>query len=256
MKIFIKIFLSVLLFVIVMVSALSFILIRSQVAYAEQEIVNQVKTIGDFLSAQIEIGYIQSQLPYESLSRLTKTDNFLFWWIIKNDGTIFRANDTSFMGTTALEYFPEAANISPGESVYLNKNKDFGIYISNLEFGNNDWKFWYGFSTKRIELIKRNILLNSILVITLSLVILGVFLYLLLSFFTKPIKYLLEGVKEISKGNLDYAVKVNSQDEIGDLAIAFNDMTLKLKQSYTILEQKVEERTRELAEAKQQLENA
>ena len=46
---------------------------------------------------------------------------------------------------------------------------------------------------------------------------------------TKPIETLRKDVKEISGGNLDQIVRVIGNDEISDLATAFNDMTLSLK---------------------------
>jgi methyl-accepting chemotaxis protein len=261
MKMFIKIFMSIFCFVIVVVSALSFIMIRTQVMYVEKQIIKQVVTIGDFLSTQIEIGFIQSQLPYESLSKLTKAEDFLFWWIVKDDGLIYRANDTAYMGTTAAEYFPLAAKIPPNQTVYLDKNGTFGIYISNLTYGSNNWKFWYGFSMKSAESIKKTILFNSILVIVVSVVIFGIVLYYLVMFFLKPIKSLSEGVKEISKGNLEYAVNVKSEDEIGDLAKAFSQMTVDLKKSKQelennnkTLEQQVVERTKMLSQKMDELE--
>jgi methyl-accepting chemotaxis protein len=250
MKIFAKIFLSIFCFVIVIVTALSLIMVRNQAVYVEQEIIKQVKIIGDFLTTQIEIGFIQSQLPYESLSKLTKSENFLFWWIVKDDGTIYRANDPSFMGTVASEYFPDAVSSVSNNPVYLDNGKNFGIYVTNLAFGSNNWKFWYGFSTKSIDKVQKNILLNSFLVIVLSLGILGISLYFLVSFFVKPIKSLSEGVSQVSKGNLDYVVNVLSRDEIGDLAIAFGRMTEDLKKGKKTqedynkqLEQQVAERT-------------
>ncbi|HWQ83283.1 MAG TPA: GAF domain-containing protein [Anaerolineales bacterium] len=48
----------------------------------------------------------------------------------------------------------------------------------------------------------------------------------------KPLSNLSQGVAEISAGNLDEPVMMTHQDEIGDLVIAFNDMRVKLKQSY------------------------
>lgn len=45
----------------------------------------------------------------------------------------------------------------------------------------------------------------------------------------KPILELNEGVKIAGSGNLDYSLNVNSGDEIGDLAVAFNKMTQDLK---------------------------
>src|SRR5512139_2112692 len=43
-------------------------------------------------------------------------------------------------------------------------------------------------------------------------------------------------------------VDIQSRDDIGDLAKAFNHMTLQLKESRDTLERKVEERTRQLEE--------
>ena len=41
---------------------------------------------------------------------------------------------------------------------------------------------------------------------------------------TAPVATLVEGTKEVARGNLDYRLNVNSSDEIGDLADSFNAM--------------------------------
>ncbi len=46
----------------------------------------------------------------------------------------------------------------------------------------------------------------------------------------RPISYLTRSVKEIQKGNLDLVVKARSGDEIGQLVVAFNDMTRSLRE--------------------------
>ncbi len=46
----------------------------------------------------------------------------------------------------------------------------------------------------------------------------------------RPISYLTRSVKEIQKGNLDLVVKARSGDEIGQLVIAFNEMTRSLRE--------------------------
>jgi HAMP domain-containing protein len=43
-----------------------------------------------------------------------------------------------------------------------------------------------------------------------------------------PIKKLIEGTKHIAGGELEYRVKIPSQDEIGQLALSFNDMAASL----------------------------
>ncbi|MFQ5509281.1 MAG: cache domain-containing protein, partial [Leptospirillia bacterium] len=62
----------------------------------------------------------------------------------------------------------------------------------------------------------------------------------------RPIQTLREGVEFISGGNLEHTITVHSGDEIEDLAKAFNQMGEKLKASYSGLEAKIAERTREL----------
>lgn len=44
-----------------------------------------------------------------------------------------------------------------------------------------------------------------------------------------PIKTVKEGIKKIGHGDLNYKIKISNVDEIGDLASAFNKMTVELK---------------------------
>ncbi|RMF57798.1 MAG: HAMP domain-containing protein [Calditrichaeota bacterium] len=46
---------------------------------------------------------------------------------------------------------------------------------------------------------------------------------------TGPLKELVEGTRELGRGNLDFRVQLQSQDEIGDLAEHFNQMAKALK---------------------------
>lgn len=66
---------------------------------------------------------------------------------------------------------------------------------------------------------------------------------------TQPILQLAEGAKAIGSGNLDHRISITSQNEVGVLAKEFNQMATKLKESYSNLEQKVEERTAQLLRA-------
>ncbi|MBI3810921.1 MAG: GAF domain-containing protein [Nitrospirae bacterium] len=63
----------------------------------------------------------------------------------------------------------------------------------------------------------------------------------------RPIQELQKGVKLIGYGNLRHRLKIHTGDEIQELADEFNEMAIKLQASYAGLEQKVVERTRELA---------
>ena len=65
-----------------------------------------------------------------------------------------------------------------------------------------------------------------------------------------PLQELVSGTTEIEHGNYGIKVPVRSRDEMGRLATAFNDMTERISASYTAQEQRIAERTQELAERK------
>jgi two-component system, NtrC family, sensor kinase len=72
----------------------------------------------------------------------------------------------------------------------------------------------------------------------------------------KPIQTIQGGAAQLATGNLDERIDVNTGDELEALAGQFNEMAAQLKASYADLERKVEERTRELSDSRQQLEVA
>ena len=70
---------------------------------------------------------------------------------------------------------------------------------------------------------------------------------------TRPINELHHGSERIGAGELNYRLRIKTGDEIEQLAHEFNRMASKLSESYSVLEQKVAARTRELAIEKERL---
>jgi signal transduction histidine kinase/HAMP domain-containing protein len=68
----------------------------------------------------------------------------------------------------------------------------------------------------------------------------------------QPMRVLREGVERIGTGDLGYRLDLKTGDEIEVLADEFNKMTSQLQESYVNLEQKVEDRTRELTQSLEQ----
>ncbi|MEG4167965.1 MULTISPECIES: response regulator [unclassified Microcoleus] len=73
---------------------------------------------------------------------------------------------------------------------------------------------------------------------------------------TNPILSLNIAAKNIAKGEWDKTVESERSDELGELAKSFNSMAQQLQQSFETLEQRVQERTAELAVAKDKAEVA
>jgi len=90
---------------------------------------------------------------------------------------------------------------------------------------------------------------KDILFVTLGVLGIGFLLTLIfIRLFLKPIEKLASATERIAKGELVQSVDIQSRDEIGELARAFNQMILQLKESRNDLERKVEERTKQLEE--------
>jgi signal transduction histidine kinase len=95
----------------------------------------------------------------------------------------------------------------------------------------------------------------------LSLLVIGgiaasAFIYLAVSRIMKPIRNLAIGAQRIAAGDFDYRITERTRDEIQILSEQFNSMASALKSSYSELEKRVEERTADLAVAKDKAEEA
>jgi len=92
---------------------------------------------------------------------------------------------------------------------------------------------------------------------TATLLLLGLGLALIASLFLarrviRPVGVLRQGVERIGAGELSHRLELKTGDDFEVLADEFNKMTAQLEESYSNLEQKVEDRTRELTESLEQ----
>lgn len=129
--------------------------------------------------------------------------------------------------------------------------------------------FVIGLSKTRVEQLTRSILLGFILASIIFSILIGLAIYIVFRIYTlRPILQLVRGAHRVSTGSFDEEVNVYSQDELGRLAQSFNQMMHKIKHTSEekdsvlrqiqdlnqSLEQRVEQRTRELEVANQKLE--
>lgn len=98
----------------------------------------------------------------------------------------------------------------------------------------------------------RDLFLFLIIAATFFIILIGV---LVARSISDPILRLIDAVKKIEQGDFSQNVEVVSRDEIGVLGKVFNTMTVKLKESYALLEKKVRDRTKELNERTKELEH-
>lgn len=124
----------------------------------------------------------------------------------------------------------------------------YAVEKGYLGYAGNRWTLKIETPTKQAFLPALNAALSSTLLVTVvSIVANGLLLFFVLRFI-KPIQQLTTTARQIAAGDLTRRVSITSKDEIGNLAVTFNQMTDKLQALYRGLEDKVREKTAQLSE--------
>jgi tetratricopeptide (TPR) repeat protein/HAMP domain-containing protein len=144
-----------------------------------------------------------------------------------------------------------------GERKYrksIDGDKHFIIYSKFFPFENNVKEVGFSYIAYRKfmhEFAKEQFIILFIVLV----VLLVVFPYFFQGSLVKPLNDLLKGVTKVNNGDLDVEVPMKVNDEIGFISTSFNGMVLSIKdarqelQDYANnLEEKVNERTKELKE--------
>ncbi|MDA9437440.1 adenylate/guanylate cyclase domain-containing protein [Bradyrhizobium sp. CCBAU 51627] len=92
------------------------------------------------------------------------------------------------------------------------------------------------FSTSQVIGHQRRAIIVSGIVTLLAAIVGFVFALLVSSGITRPVRLLLAGTREVEAGRFDKTIAVSTQDEIGELAAAFNRMIEQLRHNERIRE--------------------
>lgn len=113
-----------------------------------------------------------------------------------------------------------------------------------------------GFTPKYFKNEINSMYINSFIVGMIFIFIGLVISFQLAKTITKPLSELSKGAEILGSGNLYHRINIKTGDELEVLADGFNHMAEKLNESYSSLEQKVQERTREYLDATKELQRA
>jgi two-component system NtrC family sensor kinase len=116
-------------------------------------------------------------------------------------------------------------------------------------------------SLDRLDTVIRNQRLALTLYVAGFLLVISISVFSILRrFVAKPVTLMAQGMERVAGGDLDYHLEIDSQDEIGELANAFNAMTYDLKKAKNellewghALEEKVQDEAEKIKEAHSQM---
>jgi len=94
----------------------------------------------------------------------------------------------------------------------------------------HDYSVRYIFSLSNLDNLKQEMYSTLLIYAGIFILISFLLIFILFNrFITSPVGDLIKGVRLMGEGELGYKIKVNSNDEIGELATAFNKMSMELK---------------------------
>ncbi len=197
MKLFWKIYCVVFISFVAVIALSSYVTSAQRISDAEESIAEEHRAIGSFIASDIERRQSESKWPFESLKRLSEHHDFIFWWIVQEDGIIHLADKASFIGLCSYVHFPQIEGMSPDDDVILENRQNYGLFIKSFRNGIQRWTFWLGFSTKHIAQANRKLILSTVIYSASALGILGIVLYFVIIHFLRPVKNLTACVEEI-----------------------------------------------------------
>lgn len=146
-----------------------------------------------------------------------------------------------------LSAYPPVAAIREGKKGQINFTDENGVewiaYVNTLD---NNWGIVAQQTKAELFASVRQFQTTASILILIGAVGIFALTWFAIRRSLQPIGELTETVSVIAAGDLNREAKVKTQDEIGVLASAFNDMTSKLREFIGTLESRVAERTRNL----------
>jgi len=240
-----KTMLYVVLLVFATVGISTYIAVETETEVLTSKLINQGKRIAKDIAFNTEKAFLSSNWEFveKILAESTKQGQgeVMYAKIIKPDGKIYMANDTSFYGDIC-----DPALLVEQERILTNyffrEQKEYGILVvCPATIGNEKWHVMIGLSTKPVKATIRRLILHNVISGSFAVLLGAVVSFLLAKSICKPIISLTEAARIVSGGNLEQRVIARTSDEVGELARTFNDMTVKLRESYAHLEETIKE---------------
>jgi len=210
-----------------------FIFTAHHIKEMKSSLTENCEMLAELASMNVQSGYFIQQWPFEILKKIKDIENIVYWRIVKPDGQIYLADDAGLWGKKIDDEAVSTRIPLIKEGIFPETGEKIGVIVRPLDIKENGkpWTFWIGYSLEPILLMKKEILLTGFGANLLIIILVGFLAFFFSKRITKPVKELVEGTKAISEGNLDYKIRTESHDEIGELANSFNRMACDLERT-------------------------
>ncbi|MFH1030120.1 MAG: HAMP domain-containing sensor histidine kinase [bacterium] len=226
------------LLMMVLMSLSAGIMILATNIYQESKLVEDLLIENNLLQAKlaaqaIEAGSRTRLWPFELLRHVSASDDILFWRVVEPSGRIKLANDAKMQNKFIIDDSLGIKESLVKDSFSEITNEKIKVIIEPMTIAGEESAFFFlGFSLKKIDAMQRQIILGSIILFLLIIFFASLVSYYMSKSFAKPLNYLMEGVEALNQGRVGHQIRVlSSEDEFGELAVSFNAMSSKLKET-------------------------
>ena len=184
-------------------------------------------------------------------------------FVVDDMGQILAHPDAKLLSGERLTKLADMRNYEPFQAILSGDSGHFSFEdeqgVKWLSYGtrlSNNWGIFI--LQKEAEVLENEKQFRQLSITIASVAIMGagILTWLLANHLIQPISYLTAAAATVSNGQLDQRVRIRRKDELGVLAKSFNQMAQQLEGSFKDLENRVDERTAQLKEAKEIAESA
>jgi signal transduction histidine kinase len=228
-------------FILVVMSSAAFgwFFIGREMAFLRSQLEARARFVADSMSLLLQegISFSDRSRLQRIAERMVRDEDVISW-------SIFDSKGEKLAQSTKAQASFDPQSLAPFRQPLKDER---GGTIGSIEISFSPDKL-----KRRMDDLMKDILYTALGVIGAGILFTLIFTRL----FLRPIEGLVAATERVAGGELNLSVPIQSRDEIGDLAKAFNQMTIQLRESRENLEKKVEERTRELGEKVRELNRA
>ncbi|NLT64470.1 MAG: HAMP domain-containing protein [Clostridiales bacterium] len=190
------------------------------------------------------IGAVISDISMDSFSAIRTTSDAhpsMYAGIVSESGTVmFDSKNTETIGSSFKEFFAEPSEYNEVTSKF-NENNSFQIQTTNssgkaevrffepIELGNYTWWSQTVLDESDFNSATTRLVVLLIIIASAAAALIIILTYITVKKELKPVQDIVGAAKKIESGNLDIDIKIKSEDEIGQLALSFLNMTEGLR---------------------------
>jgi len=196
--------------------------------------------------AEIDLRFLNDYLSDAQLGR------WGFAYVVDPQGRVLASSTKGPDIGRELEKLPQvAAAVTPGSAQVLSGEDTSGhsVLTTSSTVPKLSWHVFFEQPTAQALAPIRDQLVRIALLIALGLAVAILAGIVLARRMLIPITALSTGARRLGAGEFDHRIDVHTRDELEELATQFNSMAGQLQQTYSVLEEKVNERTRDLAQS-------